>query len=204
MNRHSKIGGIPASTGIAGCEIVPIAPNRDSRGCLNEIFRQTWAGAFPAVQWNACVSEAQVVRGAHVHVDFSEFYTLPQGQVVIALADIRKSSPSFRKSTHFEWSDSDGQAVVVPPGVAHVVFFQRPSVLVFGLSDFWKQEYDNLGCQWNAPELGVSWPLADPRRSDRDCHSGSFSDMIEAFESLSAVWNKEKRAARSKKDVTVC
>jgi dTDP-4-dehydrorhamnose 3,5-epimerase len=183
---------------------VPIAPNRDSRGCLNEIFRQTWPGAFPAVQWNACVSEAQVVRGAHVHVDYSEFYTLPQGQVVLALADIRKSSPSFRKTTHFEWSDSDGQAVAIPPGVAHVVFFQRPSVLVFGLSDFWKQEYDNLGCQWNAPELGVSWSLADPKRSERDCHSGSFSDMIEAFESLSAVWNEEKHGARSKEDVTVC
>ena len=57
-----------------------------------------------------------------MHVDYSEFYTLPHGQVIIALADIRKNSPSFRKSTQFEWSDSDSQAVVVPPGVAHVVF----------------------------------------------------------------------------------
>src|SRR5882724_2965446 len=104
---------------IAGCEIVPVSANRDERGCLYEIFRETWPAAFRAVQWNACASDRGVVRGAHVHVDYHEFYTLPRGEVVIGLFDIRRASPTFGSSVQCLWSDRDAVAFVVPPGVAH-------------------------------------------------------------------------------------
>src|SRR3954466_11323278 len=97
---------VPQQIGIAGCEIVPIAANRDSRGCLYEVYRRSWTNAFPTVQWNVCASRPGVVRGVHVHVDYHEFYTLPLGRVTLGLSDIRRASPTFGKSTQFAWTDS--------------------------------------------------------------------------------------------------
>ena len=180
---------VPQQIGIAGCEIVPISPNRDSRGCLYEVYRRSWPNAFPTVQWNVCASKAGVVRGVHVHVDYHEFYTLPQGRVTLGLSDIRRASPTFGKSTQFEWADSDGVAIVVPIGVAHVILFEDDSVLVFGLSDYWKAGFDVVGCQWDAAELGFKWPAGFVERSQRDRNAPSYSAMLQSFEERSLELN---------------
>jgi dTDP-4-dehydrorhamnose 3,5-epimerase len=175
------------TTGIVGCEIVPVAANRDQRGCLYEVYRQSWANSFPTVQWNVCVSDAGVVRGAHVHVDYDEYYTLPKGRVALGLIDIRRMSKSFRRSVQFDWGAEDDIAVIVPRGVVHVVVFEEASVLAFGLSGYWTPELDVVGCQWDDPELGLRWPEKGPRRrSDRDSHAGDFCQMLRLYETLSA------------------
>jgi dTDP-4-dehydrorhamnose 3,5-epimerase len=177
---------VPDSTGIAGCELVPVAANRDPRGCLYEIYRQSWTSAFPMVQWNVCVTHAGVVRGAHVHADYEEYYTLPKGRVVIGLTDIRRDSKSFRRSAQFDWTAEDEIAVVIPRGIAHVLLFEEESVLAFGLSHYWRREFDGLGCQWDDPELGLTWGDTRPRRSERDRNSGDFRQMLRQYEELSA------------------
>src|SRR5437588_1277308 len=175
----------PQKTGIMNCDIVPVSANRDGRGCLYEIYRESWPNAFPAVQWNACASNAGVVRGAHVHIDYHEFYTLPRGRVLVGLADIRRTSPTYRHSVQFEWADDDGCAIVVPRGVAHVILFEEDSVLAFGLSDYWRPEYDRAGCQWDDPELGFVWPVKPVLRSERDANSGNYRAMLQLYEDLS-------------------
>jgi dTDP-4-dehydrorhamnose 3,5-epimerase len=184
-----------ASTSIKDCEIVPVSANRDERGCLYEIFRETWPGAFRAVQWNACASDKGVVRGAHVHVDYSEFYTLPRGEVIIGLADIRRDSPTFGRSAQFHWADRDAVAFVVPRGVAHVVLFNADSVLAFGLSDYWERRRDVVGCQWDAPEFGFAWPDGAVRRSARDLASGTYSEMLDHYQRLTKQWQNETLTA---------
>jgi dTDP-4-dehydrorhamnose 3,5-epimerase len=171
------------NSGIVGCELVPVLANRDDRGCLFELFRES--EALQAVQWNACASKAGVVRGAHVHVDYDEYYTLPRGRVVLGLADIRRNSPTYRKSTQIPWRDKDGFAVVIPRGVAHVLLFEEESVLVFGLSGYWQAKYDIVGCQWDDPELGLQWPARSVVRSDRDTKSGDYQAMSQLYEELS-------------------
>jgi dTDP-4-dehydrorhamnose 3,5-epimerase len=47
---------------IEGCAPVPVKANADERGCLFEIFREEWVGAFETVQWNACSSRAGVMH----------------------------------------------------------------------------------------------------------------------------------------------
>lgn len=170
---------------IEGCAPVPVVVNSDDRGCLFEIFRDEWAGAFKTVQWNDCSSLAGVMRGVHVHVDYDEFYTLPFGRVFLALRDIRRASPTFGKSLGFEWNAADGFAVPVPAGVAHAVFFLDNSVLAFGLSGYWKAELDVVGCRWNELDPSLCWPVESAKLSDRDTASGSFDDMVLKFEALS-------------------
>jgi dTDP-4-dehydrorhamnose 3,5-epimerase len=173
----------PRNSGIVGCELVPVLANRDDRGCLSELFRES--EAFQAVQWNACASKAGVVRGAHVHVDYDEYYTLPRGRVVLGLADIRRTSPTYRRSTQILWEDKDGFAVVIPRGVAHVLLFEQDSLLVFGLSGYWQAKYDIVGCQWDDPELDLQWPARSVIRSDRDTKSGDYQAMLRLYEELS-------------------
>jgi dTDP-4-dehydrorhamnose 3,5-epimerase len=175
----------PPMIPIVGCAPVSVKANADDRGCLFEIFREEWAGAFKTVQWNACSSRAGVMRGVHVHVDYDEFYTLPMGRVFIALRDIRKKSPTFGNSIGFEWSAADGFAIPVPEGVAHAVFFLDDSVLAFGLSGYWKVELDVLGCRWDDLDPSLKWPAESAKLSARDTESGSFADMLSGYEAMS-------------------
>jgi dTDP-4-dehydrorhamnose 3,5-epimerase len=182
----------PSEISINDCAVVPVTENRDTRGCLYEIFRESWPDAFRAVQWNACVSNSGVLRGVHVHVDYDEFYTLPLGRVHIGLHDIRRSSPSFGQTVQFEWSHEDGCAIVIPKGVAHVVYFCEDSVLAFGMSSPWRAEYDVVGCEWDNPQLGFQLPRDSPMRSARDTTSGSYDAMILAFEEQTTRWHAEQ------------
>jgi dTDP-4-dehydrorhamnose 3,5-epimerase len=172
------------SNAIAGCAGIPMRRNPDARGCLAELYREEWPGAFKTVQWNACASNGGVLRGVHVHVDYDEFYTLIMGRVFVALRDIRRASPTFGVSTGFEWSPADGMALPVPAGVAHAVFFLEDSVLAFGLSDYWKPELDVLACRWDDLDPSLSWPVQSPTLSPRDAEAGSFQDMVMRYEAL--------------------
>ena len=185
MKSQLHADGLPRIP-IEGCAPVPVKANADDRGCLFEIFREEWAGAFKTVQWNACSSRAGVMRGAHVHVDYDEFYTLPLGRVFIALRDLRRASPTFGNSIGFEWSAADGFAVPVPAGVAHAVFFLDESILAFGLSSYWKAETDVVGCRWDNLDPSLRWPAESATLSNKDSEAGSFADMLTTYEALSA------------------
>lgn len=182
---------------IMGAAAVPVRPNSDERGCLFEIFRQEWPGAFPCVQWNACASNSGVMRGAHVHVDYDEFYTLPKGRVFLALRDIRRSSPTFGTSVGFEWSSADGFAVPVPAGVAHAVYFLEDSVLAFGLSGYWKAELDVVGCRWDDLDPSLDWPAETATVSQRDMESGTLAEMIDKFDAITASLAKSAATQKS-------
>lgn len=182
----------PPEIPIEGCTPVPVKANADDRGCLFEIFREEWTGAFKTVQWNALSSVAGVMRGVHVHVDYDEFYTLPSGRVFLALRDIRRASPTFGKSIGLEWSAADGFAVPVPVGVAHAIFFLEESILAFGLSSYWKPELDVVGCRWDDLDPSLCWPAESAMLSNRDREAGSFADMLTKYEALSAPYPADR------------
>lgn len=167
-----------------GCDVVPAKPNPDARGCLYEIYRAEWPGAFQAVQWNACISKAGVVRGVHVHVDYDEYYTLLAGRGILGLHDIRRDSPTFRRSVTIDWRAEDRCAIVVPRGVAHVLWFAEDAVLAFGLSRYWSADLDVIGCRWDDPALGFELPHGAKFLSDRDTKSGTYHEMVQSYESL--------------------
>ena len=191
MKSNLRTAG-PPEISIEGCTPVPVKANADDRGCLFEIFREEWTGAFKTVQWNALSSGAGVMRGVHVHVDYDEFYTLPLGRVFLALRDIRRASPTFGKSIGLEWSAADGFAVPVPAGVAHAIFFLEESILAFGLSSYWKPELDVVGCRWDDLDPSLCWPAESAMLSNRDREAGSFADMLTKYEALSAPYPADR------------
>jgi dTDP-4-dehydrorhamnose 3,5-epimerase len=66
--------------------------------------------------------------------------------------------------------EADGeelQALVIPPGVAHGFYFPRPSLHAYAVSHYWNP-LDELGCRFDDPELGITWPDPNPTLSERD------------------------------------
>jgi dTDP-4-dehydrorhamnose 3,5-epimerase len=185
-----------ASLPIDGCAVVPAKPNPDGRGCLYEIYRAEWPGAFPTVQWNACFSNAGVVRGVHVHVDYEEYYTLLAGGGLLGLHDIRRESPTFGDSVTIDWRAQDKCAVVIPRGVAHALWFIEDAVLAFGLSRYWSAQLDIVGCRWDDPELRFEIPDGAKSLSRRDSESGTYQDMVRNYEKLIAGYIDPANAER--------
>ena len=169
---------------IDGCAAVPAKTNPDARGCLYEIYRAEWPGSFETVQWNACISKAGVIRGVHVHVDYDEYYTLLAGRGFLGLHDIRRESITFGRTVTIDWRADDRCAVVVPRGVAHVLYFAEDAVLAFGLSRYWSSGLDVVGCRWDDPALGFEFPEGTKSLSPRDTESGSYQEMVQSYESL--------------------
>jgi dTDP-4-dehydrorhamnose 3,5-epimerase len=167
---------------IEGCAVLPAKPNPDARGCLYEIYRAEWPGSFSTVQWNACVSKAGVVRGVHVHVDYTEYYTLLSGRGLLGVHDIRRTSATFGQSVTIDWRAEDRSAVVIPPGVAHALWFVEDAILAFGLSQYWRAEFDAVGCRWDDPALGFEIPDGVKNLSRRDSESGSYQEMVRSYE----------------------
>jgi dTDP-4-dehydrorhamnose 3,5-epimerase len=171
---------LPDATGIAGAILVPLDDRADARGCLTEMYRASWPGLFPVVQWNACRSRAGVVRGAHVHADYDEFYMLVSGRLVLGLHDIRPDSPTRGRTWQLHWSADDGRGVVVPRGVAHALLIEEDALLAMGLSAYFDPARDGE-CQWDDPALGFAWPVREVLRSDRDRQAGAYADMVRAY-----------------------
>ena len=186
---------VPGSTGIAGCDVVPLQARRDERGTFFELSRPSEPLAFAAQQWNAFASVAGAVRGMHVHADYDEFYALPQGRVIAGFFDVRRDSPTFMRSCQFEWSQHEAKAIVSPRGVAHAIYALSDCVMVFGLSQTWSEALDVLGCQWDDPALGFDWSGRRAVRSPRDEAAGTAMQMIADYEAMARRLEASTRRA---------
>lgn len=155
-------GGLPP-----GVVLRPLDAQRDERGVVAEFFVNDWQHEFSPAQWTMTVSEAEVLRGVHVHQRHADWLVVLDGAAWVGLRDLRAGAPANGRACCFEMRDDAPAALHIPPGVAHGFLFLRRTVYALGLS----QRYDptdELGCHWRDPDLGIAWPAAAPRLSARD------------------------------------
>lgn len=164
-------------TEIAGVKIYTCPRNDDLRGDLTTVFKAGWTDAPALDQWNLVRSCAGVLRGVHAHSCYDEFYVPIAGRMTLFLKDARRSSATFGAVFQRVISGDDAQAVLVPVGVAHGVFFETEGVLGYGLSNAWTGD-NEFGCRWNDPALGAQWPIETPILSERDQIAGSYEHMV--------------------------
>jgi dTDP-4-dehydrorhamnose 3,5-epimerase len=106
---------------IDGVTFRPLAPHKDQRGWLIELYREDElpAGQHPVM---AYVSETLpgVARGPHEHVDQTDYFAfLGPGEFVLYLWDARTASPTHGRCMRVAAGESSPQCVAVPPGVVH-------------------------------------------------------------------------------------
>ncbi len=122
------------------------------------------------VQDNHSRSAEGTLRGLH----FQRRH--PQGKLVEAVrgriwdvvVDLRRGSPTFGQWQGHVLSDEAHRQLYVPPGFAHgfCVLSETADVL-YKCTDVYRPD-DEGGVAWNDPGLGIEWPAAAPRLSDKD------------------------------------
>lgn len=165
---------------VAGVEIVPLEPYPDERGTFVEFFREEWGVGPVPIQWNVVRSQAEVLRGVHVHHTHHDFLTVAAGTLLLGLHDLRPDSATHGVSCFVTLTGDEPQAAAIPPGVCHGFYYPEPTVHVYGVSEYWNPA-DELGCRWDAPELGLDWPTTAPTLSAKDRDAVSFEQMRSAY-----------------------
>lgn len=164
----------------AGVSIRPLDPHVDTRGKLVELYRVEWDTGCEAKQWNAVKSEANVLRGVHVHVRHTDYLTVLSGTMILGLHDLRPESRTTGMSCMLRLGEEEPRAVMIPPGVCHGFFFPVPSIHIYAVSEYWDLR-DELGCRFDSGELLLEWPTTTPVLSERDRSAGTFTQMQKAF-----------------------
>lgn len=152
---------------ISGAVVRDLVPHSDARGMLFELFREDW-GDFPTPrQWNLVRTQANTLRGVHVHRCHDDYLIVVSGVMFLGLHDIRANSPTRDRSALLRLGGNHLQAGFVPRGVLHGFYFPSEATYVYGLTSCWTPA-DDLGCRWDDPDLGIEWPTTDPIVSERD------------------------------------
>ena len=177
----SKGSRSPKMPSLLDVTVLDLAAHADARGSLVAFEPVEHPVGTPApVQWNNVRSKAHVLRGIHVHQIRWDFLYLIDGEMSLALVDIRHDSDDFGEATVLELCAGTPQRVCIPPGIAHGFLFNTDAVLLQGMSHLWDPA-DELGCHWTAPGSNIPWQPDSPLLSARDATAGSFSAMVEDF-----------------------
>jgi dTDP-4-dehydrorhamnose 3,5-epimerase len=161
---------------LAGVRVISLDPHRDERGSFTELLRVSWHDSPAPVQWNCVASEANVLRGVHVHLTHWDYFFLLSGEMLFGLHDMRPGSPTFRKSAMLKLKGEEPASLCVPPGVAHGFYYSLPSLHVYSVTAYFEGQ-DELGCRWDCPELELQWPCTRPKMSSRDAGAMSYAEL---------------------------
>jgi dTDP-4-dehydrorhamnose 3,5-epimerase len=161
-------------TDIPGLLIVEPDVFGDDRG----FFMETWRASryrdlgLPAsfVQSNVSRSSSGVVRGLHYQQPYAQgkLVSVLEGRVFDVAVDIRIDSPTFRKWVGVELSAENKRQLYVPEGFAHGFCVLGESALLhYFCTEEFRADCD-AGIAWNDPDIGIRWPLEQPRLSAKD------------------------------------
>ena len=149
----------------------------DERGALGEVWRDSWTKdlGITFVQANLSISRAGVLRGLHFHRRQHDLWVLLEGKAQVALVDLRSADSGEVPSTSFDFDI--GNAVLIPPGVAHGFLAVEDVKLLYIVS----AEYDGTdehGFAWDDPAAGIEWGNPNPQVSQRDREAPSLAEFL--------------------------
>lgn len=173
----------PSSTSAqlpAGVLLRPLLDGGNDLGGCTQLYRADWQPDVIPVQWNFVCSRANTLRGVHVHPTHADYLCVLRGEMLLALHDMRPQSPTYRLSVQQVLSGERPCSATIPPGVAHGFYFGSETRYVYAVDHYWNLA-DELGCRWDDPALGLSWPTSDPLLSARDAAAPSYAEMARDF-----------------------
>ncbi len=161
-------------TPLPGVLVIEPRVFRDERGFFLETFR---AEAFAAagvdvdlVQDNHSRSTKGTIRALHFQTSpgQAKLVRCARGSVFDAVVDLRRSSPTFRKSFTIELSDVNHLQLFIPVGFAHgFCVTSEVADFVYRCGSYYDPASER-GIAWDDPELAIPWPASNPILSARD------------------------------------
>lgn len=158
---------------------------RDERGFFLETYHQRKfrEGGLEAafVQDNHSLSEGNILRGLHAQLEppQGKLVRVVEGEILDVAVDIRRGSPTFARWTSLHLSAESFLSLYLPPGFAHgfCVLSERAQVEYKCTALY--EPRGEIAIRWNDPEIGVDWPLAEPRLSEKDRNAPFLAEILD-------------------------
>ncbi|PUZ30578.1 dTDP-4-dehydrorhamnose 3,5-epimerase [Chitinophaga costaii] len=177
-------------TGIPGLLIYEPAIHGDHRGYFFESYNaQTFQGQginIQFVQDNQARSSYGVLRGLHYQLNphaQTKLIRVLEGEIIDAVVDIRKGSPTYGKSFAINLSANNKRQLLVPQGFAHGYAVLSPTAEVMYKCDNFYHKASEGGIIYNDPTLQINWgiDLKDAIVSDKDQVLPKLADLEHNF-----------------------
>lgn len=160
----------------------------DPRGFFVETYKHTDFGlhGIPVtfVQANHSRSEAGVLRGLHYQrppMAQGKLIGAVRGAIFDVAVDIRRGSPTFGQWVGEVLSDENHHLLYVPPGFAHgFCVLSEIADIVYQVTSEYAPDHD-AGILWSDPDIGINWPVENPRLSGRDQQHPRLCDAATDF-----------------------
>ena len=147
---------------IAGVRVQPLTLWPDDRGYFLEVQRigKGLAARFPAEtsQISAALNYPGNIKAFHYHLRQTDCWTPTMGMFQVALADLRKGSPTFGERNTIYAGVLRPWQVLIPPGVAHgyKVIGTDPAILIY-MTDRFYDPSDEGRTPYNNPGINYDW-----------------------------------------------
>ncbi|MBS0967521.1 dTDP-4-dehydrorhamnose 3,5-epimerase [Chimaeribacter arupi] len=172
-------------TRVKGVKLIEPKVFGDQRGFFLETFQRDRYQEMldidlEFVQDNHSRSSQGVLRGLHFQTarPQGKLVRVVRGEVFDVVVDIRPDSPSFKQWVGVTLSEENKNQLWVPPGLAHgFVVISEFADFEYKCTDYYDPA--NEGCLiWNDPDVGIEWPVAEPRLSAKDQLGKTFSELF--------------------------
>lgn len=116
-------------------------------------------------------SKKNVLRGLHGDNKTWKLVSCVWGEIYEVVADMRKSSPYYKKWDAFELSSNQYQQVLIPPGFVNGYYVKSKNA-VFHYKLAYTGDYidadEQMTLRWDTQELDIDWPCKNPILQNRD------------------------------------
>jgi dTDP-4-dehydrorhamnose 3,5-epimerase len=157
----------------------------DERGFFHEAFRaseleEALGEPRTFLQVNHSRSSQGVLRGLHAE-NWDKLVYVPNGEVFIAVADIRRDSPTFNCVDTFRLDDGNRLTLFLPSGVANgYCVLSDTADYTYQVTAYWDGS-DSRAVTWDDPDLAVPWPMREPILSARDQNNPRLRELFPEF-----------------------
>ena len=172
------------STLIPGVTVSTPEAFQDARGYFAELFRsdkfQKLGLPHEFVQMNESVSKKRVIRGLHFQWDppMGKLMRVTQGTAFLVAIDLRKGSPTLGKWVGVEASAENRKQVWAPASFARGFCALADRTVVEYLCTGIYNSKCESGIRWDDPDIGITWPIADPLISEKDRNARPIRDWL--------------------------
>ncbi|CAN5244942.1 dTDP-4-dehydrorhamnose 3,5-epimerase [soil metagenome] len=162
----------------------------DARGYFFESYNEYTFNAEGAsmkfVQDNQAKSSYGVIRGLHFQLNpysQTKLIRVLSGNIIDAVVDIRKNSPTYGKSFAIELSAENKTQLLVPQGFAHgYSVISETAEVLYKCDQFYSKQSEG-GIAYNDPALHIDWRIneSDALISDKDTNNPLLSECVHNF-----------------------
>jgi dTDP-4-dehydrorhamnose 3,5-epimerase len=161
-------------TSIEGAVVVEPDPREDERGFFARLHcpREFAAEGIEFTPLQTSLSRntaARTLRGMHYATEpEAKLVRCVRGRMLDVLFDIRRDSPSYRRTFAIELDETGARGLFVPAGVAHGFLTLEPDTdVLYQIDRIYRPGFD-AGLRWNDPAFAFQWPFAPAVIGARD------------------------------------